>query len=294
MLARAAPALLEIDLGVAEARVGQGAAIAHLRTSLELTSGPSRRAVRALDLANALLGLGSPTDAYDLLESAIEDLGGRNRELGLHLEAQALTIGQIELTLTRRARIRFERLEPLAGETPGERLVLGALALERKLVGAPADEVLDLAERALADGRLLVEQAPDSPIFYHAVAALGGDPRAEQLLSRACQEARGRGSLLGQRSSRRSAPCCCARAATCASSRRGGQWIARQPGGRLASGFPAFDRCAADRTDRAGPSGRGRGRAAGCGHASRAARPALLRPRALRARALARRAGTAG
>ena len=191
------PALLN-RLGVAEARVGQGAAIAHLRTSLELTSGPSRRAVRALDLANALLGLGSPTDAYDLLESAIEDLGGRNRELGLHLEAQALTIGQIELTLTRRARIRFERLEPLAGETPGERLVLGALALERKLVGAPADEVLDLAERALADGRLLVEQAPDSPIFYHAVAALGGDPRAEQLLSRACQEARGRGSLLGQ------------------------------------------------------------------------------------------------
>ena len=191
------PALLN-RLGVAEARIGQGASIAHLRTSLELTSDPSRRAVRALDLANALLALGSPAEAYDRLESAIEDLEGCDRELGLHLEAQALTIGQIELTLTRRARTRFEQLEPLAGETPGERLVLGALALERRLVGALADEVVDLAERALADGRLLVEQAPDSPIFYHAVAALGGDPRAEQLLSRACQEARGRGSLLGQ------------------------------------------------------------------------------------------------
>ena len=71
---RSYAALLQSILGVAEARMGQGAWIAHLRTSLELTSDPSRRAVRALDLANALLALGSPAEAYDRLKSAIEDL----------------------------------------------------------------------------------------------------------------------------------------------------------------------------------------------------------------------------
>ena len=191
------PALLN-ELGVSEARTGQDAAIAHLRASLALSSEPVQRAARALDLANALLGSGSPNEAYDLLERTIADLAGGDRELRLQLEAQLLTVGQIELSLTGRARMRFGQLGEIAGDTPGERLVLGALALERRLAGALERDVRELAGRALAGGGLVVEQPPDSPIFYHAVGALGLDASTEELLARACADARGRGSLLGQ------------------------------------------------------------------------------------------------
>jgi DNA-binding CsgD family transcriptional regulator len=57
---------------------------------------------------------------------------------------------------------------------------------------------VELARRALAGGRLLHEQPPDSPPFFHAVATLGGGEEAWALLRQASDDAVRRGSLLGQ------------------------------------------------------------------------------------------------
>ena len=56
---------------------------------------------------------------------------------------------------------QLERHGPLAGDTPGERLVLASLAFEQARASESEPDAVAFIERALADGRLLSEQEVD-------------------------------------------------------------------------------------------------------------------------------------
>jgi tetratricopeptide (TPR) repeat protein len=72
---------------------------------------------------------------------------------------------------------RLERHANLAGDTPGERLVLASLAAERGRLCDTAAEAASISERALAGGQLLAEQDLDNagPIYHLVIGWLECD-----------------------------------------------------------------------------------------------------------------------
>ncbi|MGI8712837.1 MAG: helix-turn-helix transcriptional regulator [Solirubrobacteraceae bacterium] len=189
------------ELGVAEARVGRAEAIEHLEEAVDLLGSGAEIVAATRELALGLAMLGRMSEAVAALERGVAALGGRERELELRLEGELCAIGQLEVSSTPRVSARLRRLAPgLTGETLGERLVLASYAHLRSVELAPAEELLDLAQRALGDGLLLVEQSADSPAFYllmYVFERAGRLDLAYRWLAEALIEARGRGSLLG-------------------------------------------------------------------------------------------------
>jgi DNA-binding CsgD family transcriptional regulator/DNA-binding transcriptional regulator YdaS (Cro superfamily) len=189
------------ELGVAEGRLGDADAIGHLEEAFELARTPLDLTTAASELAIALGAHGRMAEAVAALEHGVDALSDRDRELRLRLEGELGAIGQLALAATPRVSERLRTVAPgLAGDTPGERLVLASFAHLRSNELAPAAELSELASRALSDGLLLTEQTADSAVFYLLMyvfyRAERGDV-AEHWLGVALEEARARGSMLG-------------------------------------------------------------------------------------------------
>jgi DNA-binding CsgD family transcriptional regulator len=121
---------------------------------------------------------GQADRAIATFETAIDMLEPVDREGALQLEAELAAHSQWASVETRApvAR-RLERHGGLAGDTPGERLVLASLAAERARRCDTAAEATEILERALAGGRLLAEQDLDSagPIYHLVIGLLECD-----------------------------------------------------------------------------------------------------------------------
>jgi DNA-binding CsgD family transcriptional regulator len=189
------------ELGVAEARLGRAEALAHLEEAQALAASTAELAAATRELAIALGALGRMPDGAAALETGIEAIAGQDRELELRLEGELGAIGQLAVTSTPRVGERLRRVAPgLAGETPGERLVLASYAHLRSNELAPPEELEELAELALADGLLLQDQSADAPVFYLLIYVFYRAERwdlSHHWLGKALEEARSRGSLLG-------------------------------------------------------------------------------------------------
>ncbi len=189
------------ELGTVEARVGRLEAVEHLEEALRTATAPADVARCSRELAVAMAARGDMDEAAAALERGIQDLAGRDREMDLRLEGELGALGQLHLHSVPRVAARLRKVAPdLTGATPGERLVLASYAHLRSTELAPADEVLDIAERAVAGGALLREQTADSPVFYLLVYAFFRAERADlsdHWLAAALDEARLRGSVLG-------------------------------------------------------------------------------------------------
>jgi DNA-binding CsgD family transcriptional regulator len=86
------------------------------------------------------------------------------------------------------------------GRSPAERLILAELAAKVCNELGPARSVVEIAERALAGGRLLAEEGPDSQIVYMVINSLGmsgESSRATDLYGTVIADAAGRGSVIG-------------------------------------------------------------------------------------------------
>jgi DNA-binding CsgD family transcriptional regulator len=86
------------------------------------------------------------------------------------------------------------------GDSPAERMLLANIALWTSSAGERASVVYELAERALAGGRLLAEVTSDSQVTHCAIDALlwtGWLDRACYWLGECIADARARGSLIG-------------------------------------------------------------------------------------------------
>lgn len=189
-------AVLE-DLGTAELRAGDHAAIEHLRAAADAAPQDIGRAGL---LARALAAPGRGAEAVALLGSLADAVEESDPEGARLLDGELASVGMMERALAPEALRRLERHHAVAGVTRGERLVLGGLAQRAWVMGEDVDACAALALRALSDGALLAEQSVDSVAYHQAVFALivaDGVTAVEPHLVAAREEARRRGSLYG-------------------------------------------------------------------------------------------------
>ena len=184
------------ELGLAEARVSAPAVIEHLVAARAATGDARQRARIALDLGTALFSTGgSPNDAVEVLEEAIEELAGNDPELAQQLENQLIGIARFEPGLYPLAKERLDRLRTRAPElVVGDRVLLANLASETARAGTGRSEAVDLAERALTGDTLLKEHF--DPAFVYAVLTLVCAEHlddADRLLGEALDDAQERG-----------------------------------------------------------------------------------------------------
>jgi DNA-binding CsgD family transcriptional regulator len=124
------PALLR-ELGIAELAGMQSAAAEHLRAAYDLAADPGERADIALELGTALYGAARHAEAVEVLRQAIDELGDRDRERRLGLEATLAVTGRYDLATEKMVRGRVHAVaDGLRGETPAERRLLAVAAVE--------------------------------------------------------------------------------------------------------------------------------------------------------------------
>ena len=194
---RAERAEVLVELGSAEIRVSGEAAVEHLQAARKLVDDPIRRAEIGLLLGRQLYLLrGEESDA--VLTEALNDLDGADPELERLLRAGLITNDMYAPALHHHA---VELLEPvrqqLAADTFGEKLLLSLLAHHDARAGRPADEVLPLVRRALAE-ETLVREDVSGTAFIPPVVTLAMADLDEALVTfeDALAEAHRRGSTL--------------------------------------------------------------------------------------------------
>ncbi|MER6562552.1 AAA family ATPase [Streptomyces sp. NPDC001027] len=157
---------LLLELGKDEMQVDVGAARHHLTQASKALADPYALAEAASLLATALFLSHEHERAVDVLARAVDDLGqtddggiGLAREVSWFLQAQMLLIGYDQLSTLPAARRHARQLweRKLAGDTPGECMVLAALSASATTGEANAQVANDLLDRALRGGLLAAD-----------------------------------------------------------------------------------------------------------------------------------------
>jgi DNA-binding CsgD family transcriptional regulator len=154
-----------LELGLAEAAQGDEDALDHLQRAAA-TGAPliAARAERAG--ASLLLMSVRPHDAVDALEHAVTLLEGQDPATVAELEDDLLYARHY-------AGVPLDEQLPLVEQAAreGRASALAHLAMIQAIRGAPAHAVVELADRALADGEL-IRNGVDQPPTQHAIMAL--------------------------------------------------------------------------------------------------------------------------
>ena len=139
-----ARAAVLLALGEAEARSGEAAALEHLAQSA--ACGDPQTAARADRLrAQVLLLHGRTAESVEVLRDAVDAASERDPRLAGELEDDLVDV------LAHHAPLRAEYLARLeAGSSQERPTFMSHLAFVRAITGAPAQEVIELARRALA------------------------------------------------------------------------------------------------------------------------------------------------
>ncbi|TJZ58744.1 hypothetical protein FCH28_00790 [Streptomyces piniterrae] len=149
--AEADRAAILAQLGIAEVHLDPAAAAEHLRTAMDEEPEPARRAQLVAHLAEALTLVGRAEEAIGVLDALADQIPEADRESLYRLWAQGILL-LLEET-PRLADVWISRGgigDDLPGDTPGQRLLMAALALKNTLTGQCAHTAVALAERALA------------------------------------------------------------------------------------------------------------------------------------------------
>ena len=190
------PERAEVLLELARAEYVAGllpAATGHLEQVDEVADDPSvRGAALALRLQASLGSVDVVAALVEEVPHAVELLRDDDRELALRLQAY-------EMLMRRPAADpdQLARFGGLAGDTPGEAVVLAHLILQRVRHGASAAEIADLAERAGRQADALIVDGTSTTAFTAVILGLRWSDRldeAERILGRAIAAAQRRGS----------------------------------------------------------------------------------------------------
>ncbi len=187
-----------LELGRAEAIAGEPQAALRLADGVAKLVDGHQDPREALAAGQTLLALGRYAEALPALERGMNANGDTDAETAAGLTAAHATA--MWLSSLSNGRPYILAPPPVAADTAADRALLALHAVEAALRGKPAAEVCQLAERALARGRLLEEETSDGLTYYLATAALAyaGDLQmAEVALTAAVHDAQCRGSLLG-------------------------------------------------------------------------------------------------
>ena len=188
-----------LELGRAEARAGDPEAIAHLERVMAEAPDARLGAQAALELAPVLKFAGEAVRAVAVTERALERLGGADPELAERLEIEQFGSAYISIAARTLLAPRLAALgePPQSPTTPFDRFRLAGIAFDAFAAGRPADEVADLATRALAHGALATDPTAGGHAFVSGAIALMFAERydeADRLYSGALEDARRRGS----------------------------------------------------------------------------------------------------
>ncbi|EST36114.1 AAA family ATPase [Streptomyces roseochromogenus] len=138
------------QLGIAEVQTNPAAAVEHLRAAVEHLE-PVDRVRLVPHLAEALTRTGRSEEAVALLDTLAAEIPDADRESLYRLWAQGIL-----LLLEDTPRLADDWIgrggigDDLPGDTPGQRLLLAALAVKTFLTGQCSETAAKLAERALA------------------------------------------------------------------------------------------------------------------------------------------------
>ena len=187
-----------LELGCAEAMAGQPQAAARLTDGLAQLVDRHQHPRAALTAGRTLFALGRHAEAVPVLESGLEVTSDTDADTASRLAAAHATAKW--LASLSNGRSLTLNPPPASADTAGDRALSALHAIEGALRGEHFSRVRDLAERALAEGRLLADETSDGLTYYFATAALAlaGDLQmAEAALTAAVQDAQSRGSVLG-------------------------------------------------------------------------------------------------
>lgn len=186
-------------LGRAEVRQGAFAeARTHLDQALELLTEPDARLEAHRDQAFAAFAGAGMVEARQVVSAALEDLRGRHDDAALQLEADLALLAWLSGT---EHELDLSRHLGLAGETRAERTMLALLAQAEHASGAPADAVIELAERALGAGALVEHDTSEALSWYMATYALltcEAHEAARLTIEHALEDSRRRGSAFAR------------------------------------------------------------------------------------------------
>lgn len=190
---------LLLELGVAAARAGQRDGVTLLHEAFRLARGQPARARAGLELAFAL-GVSSSDSgaAIEVLERAREGL--EDESLRMLLDARIVMFCVLLPSVRPRlaAHLRAARAASKHPSSSEGRVLLGPLAADLLFTGAPASEIAELAEHALAGGELMRRDvAIEADFALGALGSLivaGGLREAKRHLEDGIEHARARGS----------------------------------------------------------------------------------------------------
>jgi DNA-binding CsgD family transcriptional regulator len=195
---------LLFELASAELDAGDAAAAAeHFEDAERITPDPRARAIHVWEHAVTLQTLGRHDEAYSVRERAAEEVADVDPDLALQIEAGLIASAGLDLSRAEWARERMDSYRGrLEGTTAAEQRLLAIQAYYEAMHGnAPAEEVADEAERALASGMLVDSRTGlASTAFFSAIEALWladrGGP-ARRALDTRIDQAQRRGSAVG-------------------------------------------------------------------------------------------------
>ena len=183
---------LLLELGVAEFNAGQPGWHDHLEEAVEAAADDTTRTAAALVFANALRFHHGLAEAVEVCDGVAAHLGSRDAEAHLTLEAMAVLCGLLDDSTASSVADRARALLFEATERAVPRQALAVAAFVAALANQPADQVADLARRAIAAGSRPLPEPGDPPWFQSAVIALNCAERygeAQVLLDAAVIEA---------------------------------------------------------------------------------------------------------
>ena len=200
--APAARAPLLRQLGLSEAATGLPSAIERFEEALAIAPDDADRAQTLLALGRTLAAVGRHADALKALDAAVA-LEGAEDHVATLARAEAGALGVLDPrrrpVLLAAGGERPPRAGTAATTSPAQRTLLATHTLHEALRGAPRDDVLALARRALAGDTPLVDHGASGTVLVAVgVALYSGDELAwnDRVLTAALGHARAQGSIM--------------------------------------------------------------------------------------------------
>jgi DNA-binding CsgD family transcriptional regulator len=190
-----------LELGRAEAQAAETTAVDHLLEAHALAADARTRADAAAVAAGLLFASGRPEQAISMMARAVEEVEGGDPDRALELRAQLLSFALYDpAPFASHLAVLDTVDDELAADSAGARAMLSQLAYLRMWRSQDAARAAELAERAVAGGRLLAERGTESPELNAVAMTLIWADRLEpaaRLLDAASAQTRERGSRFG-------------------------------------------------------------------------------------------------
>ena len=163
-----------LEAGTAEALAAEPISVEHLTSAIAEGAGTPVGIAATLTLARLFVFTDNIEAAVQILQEAVTQVPDDDPQTAVIVEAELVNTAQLRTTTAASA---LERLPVLtrriaAASGPPQREGLSCLACLQLVRGAPVEEVVALAERALDGGELVEHAGPLAPTAYLAVIAL--------------------------------------------------------------------------------------------------------------------------